>query len=157
MANTDERPKFIVGVDVGTTFGGVAWELEDCPDDIELIQRWPGGGNSDSTTTESSSPSELMHSLIVTSQKIPNLCSYEDGSILKICYVPKRPRGAVIRGQEGNQVDSRIARYSYGVSMTVAFDPAIHRVDHNLKWCEYEEKWKLHDRMEWYIHKVSNF
>ncbi|KAJ5977810.1 hypothetical protein N7501_001152 [Penicillium viridicatum] len=58
MATTEERPKLIVGVDFGTTFSGVAWGLEDCPDDIELIQTWPGGGN-------------------ITSQKVPTLCSYE--------------------------------------------------------------------------------
>ncbi|KAI2741395.1 hypothetical protein DTO013E5_4559 [Penicillium roqueforti] len=59
MAIADERPKLIVGVDFGTTFSGVAWGLEDCPDDIELIQTWPGGGN-------------------ITSQKVPTLCSYDD-------------------------------------------------------------------------------
>ncbi|CAG8063897.1 unnamed protein product [Penicillium nalgiovense] len=37
----------------------VAWGLEDCPDDIELIQTWPGGGN-------------------ITSQKVPTICSYDN-------------------------------------------------------------------------------
>ncbi|KAJ5186887.1 hypothetical protein N7449_009881 [Penicillium cf. viridicatum] len=66
MATTEERPKLIVGVDFGTTFSGVAWGLEDCPDDIELIQTWPGGGN-------------------ITSQKVPTLCSY-DGKHMKWGY-----------------------------------------------------------------------
>ncbi|KAJ5207500.1 Heat shock protein 70 family [Penicillium cf. griseofulvum] len=59
MTDTEERPKIIVGIDFGTTFSGVAWGLKDCPDDIELIQTWPGGGN-------------------ITSQKVPTLCSYDD-------------------------------------------------------------------------------
>ncbi|KGO76318.1 Heat shock protein 70 family [Penicillium italicum] len=59
MATTEDRPKLIVGIDFGTTFSGVAWGLEDCPDDIELIQTWPGGGN-------------------ITSQKVPTICSYDD-------------------------------------------------------------------------------
>jgi hypothetical protein len=56
-----ERPRLIVGIDFGTTFSGyvnisllanqvnlrsVAWGMEDCQDDIEVIQTWPGGGNS---------------------------------------------------------------------------------------------------------------
>ncbi|CAG7936187.1 unnamed protein product [Penicillium nalgiovense] len=40
----------------------VAWGLEDCPDDIELIQTWPGGGN-------------------ITSQKVPTICSYDNERI----------------------------------------------------------------------------
>ncbi|KZN90257.1 Heat shock 70 kDa protein [Penicillium chrysogenum] len=59
MTTLEERPKLIVGVDFGTTFSGVAWGLEDCPDDIELIQTWPGGGNT-------------------TSQKVPTICSYDN-------------------------------------------------------------------------------
>ncbi|KAF7522399.1 hypothetical protein PCG10_007511 [Penicillium crustosum] len=66
MATTEERPKLIVGVDFGTTFSGVAWGLKDCPDEIELIQTWPGGGN-------------------ITSQKVPTLCSY-DGKHTKWGY-----------------------------------------------------------------------
>ncbi|KOS38019.1 hypothetical protein ACN38_g11178 [Penicillium nordicum] len=66
MTTMQERPKLIVGVDFGTTFSGVAWGLEDCPDDIELIQTWPGGGN-------------------ITSQKVPTICSY-DGKNIKWGY-----------------------------------------------------------------------
>ena len=55
-----ERPTLIVGVDFGTTFTGqvmhfpliyksnrhsVAWGLIDRPDDVDLVQSWPGGGN----------------------------------------------------------------------------------------------------------------
>lgn len=55
-----ERPTLIVGVDFGTTFSGqvmhfpliyeanrhsVAWGLKDRPDDVDLVQSWPGGGN----------------------------------------------------------------------------------------------------------------
>lgn len=58
-----ESPRIVVGIDFGTTFSGfvtdrnvksvlkadddsIAWALEDCPDDIEVIQTWPAGGNS---------------------------------------------------------------------------------------------------------------
>lgn len=75
--------------------------------------------------------------------------------ILKICFVPNKPSGAVIRGQKGNQVESRIARRSYGFNVKVTFDPKKHRADETLHWCSYEEEWKLHDRMTWYILKVS--
>ena len=76
--------------------------------------------------------------------------------ILNTCLVPNILRGAVIRGQEGNQVESRIARCSYGVDMRVHFDSKRHRADENLVWCPYEEKWMVHNRMQWYILKVSN-
>jgi molecular chaperone DnaK (HSP70) len=52
--------------------------LKDCPGDIELIQTWPGGGNSESQTKEIPSSSKLTDSSIVTSQKVPTLCSYDD-------------------------------------------------------------------------------
>ncbi|CAG8890324.1 unnamed protein product [Penicillium egyptiacum] len=58
-------------------------------------------------------------------------------------------RGAVIRGQEGNQVESRIARCSYGIMIRVTFDPKKHRANEDLKWCPYEEQWKLSGRMTW--------
>ncbi|KAJ5045253.1 hypothetical protein NUH16_002065 [Penicillium rubens] len=66
-------------------------------------------------------------------------------------------RGAVIRGQEGNQVESRIARCNYGIELRIPFDSKKHRADEDLEWCPYEEKWKLNRRMRWYILKVSNF
>jgi hypothetical protein len=40
--------------------------------------------------------------------------------------------------------------------MKVLFDPKKHRADKNLVWCPYEEKWHMHQRMQWYILKVSN-
>jgi hypothetical protein len=61
MTANVERPRLIVGIDFGTTFSGyvnyfllayqanlrsVAWGMDGCPDDIEVIQTWPGGGNS---------------------------------------------------------------------------------------------------------------
>ncbi|CAI7572395.1 unnamed protein product [Penicillium palitans] len=67
-----------------------------------------------------------------------------------------RLSGAVIRGQEGNQVESRIARCNYGIHMKVPFDSKVHRADENLVWCDYEEKWGVHNVMRWYIRKVSN-
>lgn len=72
------------------------------------------------------------------------------------CFVSNRPSGAVIRGQEGNQVESRVSRCSYGVKIRVKFDSSKHRADENLQWCPYEEQWYVHNRMQWYILKVSN-
>ncbi|KAJ5824733.1 Heat shock protein 70 family [Penicillium robsamsonii] len=62
-------------------------------------------------------------------------------------------RGAVIRGQERNQVEGRIARCSYGINTLDKCDPSKHPSDPNLKWCPYEEEWKIRNRMTWYIHK----
>ncbi|KAJ5339952.1 hypothetical protein N7452_006680 [Penicillium brevicompactum] len=59
---TTERPTLVVGVDFGTTFSGVAWGFKDRPDDVDLIQSWPGGGNA-------------------TSQKVPTVFSYEDKGV----------------------------------------------------------------------------
>ncbi|KAJ5219672.1 hypothetical protein N7468_008876 [Penicillium chermesinum] len=38
-------PKLVVGIDFGTTFSGIAWALEACPEEIEVIQKWPDGRN----------------------------------------------------------------------------------------------------------------
>ncbi|KAK4861131.1 hypothetical protein LT330_004047 [Penicillium expansum] len=67
-----------------------------------------------------------------------------------------RPSGAVIRGQEGNQVESRVSRCSYGVKIRVKFDSSKHRADENLQWCPYEEQWYVHNRMQWYILKGNS-
>ncbi|KAJ5640148.1 uncharacterized protein N7484_008010 [Penicillium longicatenatum] len=56
----DKRLKLFIGLDFGTTFSGVAWALEGRKgDDVEVIQEWPGKGNS-------------------TSQKVPTLISYHN-------------------------------------------------------------------------------
>ncbi|KAE8151683.1 actin-like ATPase domain-containing protein [Aspergillus avenaceus] len=38
-------PSFIVGLDFGTTFSGIAWSIANGTDRVEVITRWPGGGN----------------------------------------------------------------------------------------------------------------
>ncbi|KAJ5542738.1 hypothetical protein N7461_008741 [Penicillium sp. DV-2018c] len=63
-------------------------------------------------------------------------------------------RGAVIRGQEGNQVESRIARSSYGIKHWVMYDPNQHTYDEEtVKWCPLAEKWHKHEKMSWHIRK----
>ncbi|CAI7603384.1 unnamed protein product [Penicillium crustosum] len=74
---------------------------------------------------------------------------------IQVMQPPNALRGAVIRGQEGNQVESRIARCSYGVDISVRFDTKVHRADENLRWCPYEEEWRVDNRMTWYIRKCS--
>ena len=83
-------------------------------------------------------------------------CSVRIQIILNRCFIANRLSGAVIRGQEGNQVESRIARCNYGIHMKVPFDSKVHRADQNLVWCPYEEEWGVHNVMRWYIRKVSN-
>ncbi|RPB20356.1 actin-like ATPase domain-containing protein [Terfezia boudieri ATCC MYA-4762] len=54
--------RIIVGVDFGTTYSGVAWGYTGTPQDIHVIQSWPGGIN-------------------LTSPKVPSKIAYErDGS-----------------------------------------------------------------------------
>ncbi|KFX96515.1 hypothetical protein O988_05263 [Pseudogymnoascus sp. VKM F-3808] len=48
----------IIGIDFGTTFSGVAWTTEGCPDDLEVISSWPGSQNR-------------------TSEKVPSVMAYE--------------------------------------------------------------------------------
>uniref|UniRef100_L7J4E5 Hsp70-like protein n=1 Tax=Pyricularia oryzae (strain P131) TaxID=1143193 RepID=L7J4E5_PYRO1 len=56
----DQDGILVIGIDFGTTFSGVAWatteELEDNPNDINLIMNWPGTGRE-----ESKAPSELCY------------------------------------------------------------------------------------------------
>lgn len=58
--------------------------------------------------------------------------------------------GAVLRGQEGNQVDNRVARCSYGVE----YRSRCVESSSNAEWCPYEERWFRAKRMQWYITKV---
>ncbi|KAI9738107.1 MAG: hypothetical protein M1818_005535 [Claussenomyces sp. TS43310] len=48
----------IVGIDFGTTFSGVAWTTQGCPEDLEVITVWPGSQNK-------------------TSEKVPTVMKYE--------------------------------------------------------------------------------
>ncbi|KAI5853264.1 hypothetical protein DFP73DRAFT_603959 [Morchella snyderi] len=47
-----------VGIDFGTTYSGVAWAHTATPDDINVIQKWPSGGNK----TSGKVPTELKYS-----------------------------------------------------------------------------------------------
>lgn len=61
-----------------------------------------------------------------------------------------RNRGAVVRGQEGNQVDSRVARRNYGI----VYNSRCTESSSGAFWCPYEETWFQEDCMSWYITKV---
>ncbi|CAG8191229.1 unnamed protein product [Penicillium olsonii] len=62
-------------------------------------------------------------------------------------------RGAVQRGQEGNQVDNRIARCSYGVEMIVEATLADRQKGVNIGWCPLDEYYYRSGVMQWYITK----
>ncbi|KAJ5325283.1 uncharacterized protein N7506_008385 [Penicillium brevicompactum] len=61
-------------------------------------------------------------------------------------------RGAVHRGQEGNQVDGRIARASYGVKHEVTWDPLRYSKE-EAHWSTLTEAWLVSNRMSWFINK----
>ncbi|CAG7988192.1 unnamed protein product [Penicillium salamii] len=58
----DTRPRLIIGLDFGTTWSGIAWGLESCPGDVEVIQSWPSDGNK-------------------TTEKVPTLLAYRDSKL----------------------------------------------------------------------------
>ncbi|KAJ5179081.1 hypothetical protein N7492_002291 [Penicillium capsulatum] len=68
---SDKAPRIVVGLDFGTTFSGVAWALEEV-NDIEVIQEWPGGGNSKFQCRTLISLSTYSPE---TSQKVPSVLS----------------------------------------------------------------------------------
>ncbi|KAL2824383.1 hypothetical protein BDW59DRAFT_180259 [Aspergillus cavernicola] len=62
-----QGPSIVVGLDFGTTFSGVAWALEGSVDEVEVLNKWPGGGNR-------------------TSAKVPSTISYYDGEKVRWGY-----------------------------------------------------------------------
>jgi hypothetical protein len=64
-------------------------------------------------------------------------------------------RGAVLRGLEGTEyVLSRKARNCYGVTCTESYDPDIHSPSRKY-WSEFDEEFRVRDRMRWFIRKGS--
>lgn len=63
--------------------------------------------------------------------------------------------GAVLQGLESNQVQSRIARCHYGLSLSEPFDPHWHRGHCQEYWCKYEESWRVSGIMDWLINRVQ--
>ncbi|KAJ5116884.1 Heat shock protein 70 family [Penicillium angulare] len=57
------QAKFFLGFDFGTTHSGIAYAFENCPEDLEVIQEWPEGGNN-------------------SSQKVPTLISFRGDTAL---------------------------------------------------------------------------
>ncbi|KAJ5559517.1 actin-like ATPase domain-containing protein [Penicillium frequentans] len=62
--------------------------------------------------------------------------------------------GAVLRGLEGNRVETRISRRWYGVSARSHFDESRH-AKHDKYWSKIEEEWFVDDKMTWYINKSA--
>ncbi|KAI5369872.1 putative Heat shock protein 70 family [Septoria linicola] len=64
-------------------------------------------------------------------------------------------RGAVLRGLEGNLVETRQARFHYGTSYATVFDESKHPVADRY-WSPLWEKWMISDRMQWHIAKGTS-
>ncbi|RAH80826.1 actin-like ATPase domain-containing protein [Aspergillus japonicus CBS 114.51] len=62
--------------------------------------------------------------------------------------------GAVSRGLEGNRVEARVSRRSYGVSANKKFDQSRH-AKHAKYWSHTEQEWFARDNMTWYIKKSA--
>ncbi|EPS31105.1 hypothetical protein PDE_06060 [Penicillium oxalicum 114-2] len=60
--------------------------------------------------------------------------------------------GAVLRGVEGCQIDTRKARCHYGIRVSHLYDTGSHEEKHRY-WCPLEEKWKVDNCMSWFIRK----
>lgn len=82
---------------------------------------------------------------------MPNLCRWT-----AIC------RGAVIRGLTSHdlseslsvKVASRVARQSYGISLSRTWDQAIH-LQQDKYWSEHAWKWKARNQMDWFLKQVN--
>ncbi|PYI35839.1 putative Hsp70 family chaperone [Aspergillus indologenus CBS 114.80] len=61
--------------------------------------------------------------------------------------------GAVHRGLDGNQVESRIACRHYGVEIRIPYVEGQDNPDRKV-WCPLEEQYYIYDSMRWYIKKV---
>jgi hypothetical protein len=56
-------------------------------------------------------------------------------------------RGAVYRGQEGNQVEGCISRCNHGTKIREPFDPKIHGAEFPPMLCDFDEEWYVPDQM----------
>ncbi|OJK00196.1 hypothetical protein ASPACDRAFT_51993 [Aspergillus aculeatus ATCC 16872] len=61
--------------------------------------------------------------------------------------------GAVHRGLDGNQVESRIARRHYGVRCQSPYVAGQHNPN-DMVWCHLNVEYKVHNCMNWYIKKT---
>ncbi|KAL7267654.1 hypothetical protein RUND412_009750 [Rhizina undulata] len=52
-----EKQRLVIAVDFGTTFSGVAYTFTDAKDKYEVINQWPGSGNS----TKDKVPTEILY------------------------------------------------------------------------------------------------
>ncbi|OJJ54986.1 hypothetical protein ASPSYDRAFT_1160155 [Aspergillus sydowii CBS 593.65] len=62
-----QGPSIVVGIDYGTTYSGIAYCVGGSVEDIQVLSKWPGGGNR-------------------TSLKVPSDISYEGGRLSKWGY-----------------------------------------------------------------------
>ncbi|RAL05412.1 Hsp70 family protein [Aspergillus ibericus CBS 121593] len=65
-----------------------------------------------------------------------------------------RTSGAVYRGLDGNQVESRIARRSYGIKYNTHYIEGKHSPE-TMTWDNHLERYAATGQMEWYIKKFS--
>ncbi|KAF8243757.1 actin-like ATPase domain-containing protein [Wilcoxina mikolae CBS 423.85] len=61
------NPRFVVGVDFGTTFTSVAFAHTACPNDVELVRTWPGCGTGASTADQV--PTEIAYTDLTSRTK----------------------------------------------------------------------------------------
>ncbi|KAL4925366.1 Hsp70 family protein [Aspergillus undulatus] len=101
-----QGPRFVVGVDFGTTFSGIAFTAGGSADDVEVHSQWPGGGNR-------------------TSAKVPSDISYEGGRIqwgYQVGTFTEACRGLKLLLDEDNKlewtpsIDSKKVLQEYGKS-----------------------------------------
>ncbi|RAH65714.1 Hsp70 family protein [Aspergillus aculeatinus CBS 121060] len=62
--------------------------------------------------------------------------------------------GAVHRGLDGNQVESRVVRRPYGVRCRSPYVAGQHDPN-DMVWCHLKEEYEVHNCMHWYIEKSS--
>ncbi|XHG06200.1 hypothetical protein AWENTII_009403 [Aspergillus wentii] len=68
---------------------------------------------------------------------------------------PYLESGAVQRGIDGNQVESRIARRHYGIRYSAHYDSNQHEGEKK-RWSWLQEKYLVDGQMQWYINKVQS-
>ncbi|RAL16833.1 Hsp70 family protein [Aspergillus homomorphus CBS 101889] len=78
----------------------------------------------------------------------------EANPTVTVMQPPNASSGAVHRGRDGNQVESRIACRNYGIGYRTRYIEGKHNPDDKV-WDELEERYQVESRMEWYIKKFS--
>jgi hypothetical protein len=73
-------------------------------------------------------------------------------------------RGAMLRGLQGDIVDTRIIRAAYGVSCRTPWNPAVHESEKHRKtaeslkmWCDIDQQYQCQKVMDWFVKKGEEF